>query len=87
MGIGKWNRRESMTICMTELFFDKSGPFAASFYLFSSFQYSKQTNVQHKFADDWSRTADLWYWKQPLNQLSHNHFPRDMNFARDKNSQ
>ena len=27
------------------------------------------------FADDWSRTADLWYWKRPLYQLSHNHFP------------
>ena len=27
------------------------------------------------FANDWSRTADLWYWKRPLNQLSHNHFP------------
>ena len=27
------------------------------------------------FADDWSRTADLWYQKQPLYQLSHNHFP------------
>ena len=27
------------------------------------------------FADDWSRTADLWYRKQPLYQLSHNHFP------------
>ena len=25
------------------------------------------------FADDWIRTADLWYWKQPLYQLSHNH--------------
>ena len=27
------------------------------------------------FADDWSRTADLWYQKRPLYQLSHNHFP------------
>ena len=27
------------------------------------------------FADDWSLTADLWYQKQPLYQLSHNHFP------------
>ena len=23
------------------------------------------------FADDWIRTADLWYRKQPLYQLSH----------------
>ena len=27
------------------------------------------------FADDWIRTADLWYQKQPLYQLSHNHCP------------
>ena len=27
------------------------------------------------FADDWSQTADVWYPKQPLFQLSHNHFP------------
>ena len=27
------------------------------------------------FADDWIRTADLYYWNQPLYQLSHNHFP------------
>ena len=26
------------------------------------------------FADDWSRTADLWYQKRLLYQLSHNHF-------------
>ena len=25
--------------------------------------------------DDWIRTADLWYRKQPLNQLYHNHCP------------
>ena len=27
------------------------------------------------FADDWIQTADLWYWKQPLYQLRHNHCP------------
>ena len=27
------------------------------------------------FANDWIRTVDLWYQKQPLYQLSHNHFP------------
>ena len=25
------------------------------------------------FANDWIRTADLWNWKRPLYQLSHNH--------------
>ena len=24
-------------------------------------------------ANDWIRTADLWYWKRLLNHLSHNH--------------
>ena len=27
------------------------------------------------FANDWIRTADLWYQKRPLYQLSHNHCP------------
>ena len=27
-------------------------------------------------ANDWNRTADLLYWKRPLYQLSHNHFPK-----------
>ena len=27
------------------------------------------------FVDNWIRTADLWNWKQPLYQLSHNYFP------------
>ena len=27
------------------------------------------------FADNWNRTADLWYRKWPLYQLSHNHCP------------
>ena len=54
-----------------------NGPFLASFSLFSSFQYtvdSKQIYVI--FADDWIRTADLWYHKWPLYQLTHNHCPR-----------
>ena len=28
-----------------------------------------------KFADVWIWTADLWCWKRPLYQLSHNHCP------------
>ena len=32
------------------------------------------------FADDWIRTADLWNWKQPLYQLSHNHCPYQLIF-------
>ena len=44
-------------------------------FLFSSIQdcvESKQMfNIN--FADDWIQTADLWFWKQPLYQLSPNH--------------
>ena len=28
------------------------------------------------FSDDWIRTSDLWNWKWPLYQLSHNHCPK-----------
>ena len=31
-----------------------------------------------KFANDWIRTTDLWYRKQPLNQVSHNHCPFEL---------
>ena len=27
------------------------------------------------FADDWIQTMDLWNWKRPFYQLSHNHCP------------
>ena len=26
-------------------------------------------------ADDWIQTTDVWNWKRPLYQLSHNHYP------------
>ena len=44
-----------------------------SFSLFSSFQYTGDSKQMFNiiFADDWIRTADLWYWKQLLYQLSH----------------
>ena len=32
------------------------------------------------FANDWIQTADLWYRKQPLYQLSHNHCSKIYNF-------
>ena len=34
------------------------------------------------FADDWIQTADLWYRKRPLYQLSHNHCPYKYLFVR-----
>ena len=46
------------------------------FSLFSSFQYTVDSKQMfNKFADDWIRTADLWYRKRPLYQLSHHHCP------------
>ena len=50
----------------------KNGPFQASFFFI--FVFSIQLTVNKcsiNFADDWSRTADLWYRKRPLYQLSH----------------
>ena len=38
--------------------------------------------VNINFADDWIQTTDLWYWKQPIYQLSHNHFTIINNFLR-----
>ena len=52
----------------------KIGPFPASFFFI--FVFSIQLIVHINFADDWIRTADLWFWKRPLYQLRHNHFPR-----------
>ena len=39
--------------------FFKNGQFTASFYLFSSFQYSLQLTLNVNFAVDWIQTADL----------------------------
>ena len=55
--------------------FLKSGPFAASFlYFFLSIQFSIQFIV-NKIANDWIQTTDLWYRKELLYQLHHNHCP------------
>ena len=31
--------------------------------------------IDNKIADDWTRTTDLWFWKQLLYQMSHKHCP------------
>ena len=57
-------------------FFLKNGPFLVSFSLFSSFHYDWQyTNIQYKFCQWLDSNRGLWYWKQLLCQLSHNHCP------------
>ena len=57
---------------------DEMGHSRPLFSLFSSVQYSWQ--MFKKFVDDWIWTADLWCWKQPLYQLSHNHCPLKLKF-------
>ena len=41
--------------------------------LFNTVDSKQMFNIN--FANDWIQTADLWHWKQPLYQLSHNHCP------------
>ena len=45
-----------------------SRPIFLKFCLFNTFNRKQMFNIN--FADDWIRTADLWYWKQLLYQLS-----------------
>ena len=54
----------------------KNGPLRPRFLYFRLFNTvdSKQM-VNINFAYDWSQTANLWYWKQPLYHMSHNHCP------------
>ena len=48
--------------------------FPVSFSIFCLFyKQFKVNNGSIKAADDWIRTPDLWFRKQPLCQLSHNH--------------
>ena len=42
-------------------------------YRFLLFNTSDSRQVNTKFADDWIRTAGLWYWKQLNQQMSHHH--------------
>ena len=56
-------------------YFLKMGQYRPLFLYFRLFQYTvdRKQNVQYKyiFANDYIRTADLWYQKQPFYQLSH----------------
>ena len=50
-------------------------PFLASFFfLFVIGQYMFNIN----FANNWIQTVDLWNRKQPLNQLSHNQYHKEI---------
>ena len=48
-------------------------PLFLYFLLFDTIDCKLTFNI--KFANDWIRTLDRWYWKGLLYQLSHNHCP------------
>ena len=50
------------------------GFFFLYFCLFNTVDCKQMFNIN--FEDDWIRTTDLWCRKQPLYQLSHNHYPK-----------
>ena len=52
------------------------------FSLFSAFQYSWQFVDYIKFTNDWIRTTGRWCRRQPLYQLSHNHSPKKLLYAK-----
>ena len=57
------------------LFLKKWAVHGLFFFYFRLFNTQLTVNkCSINFADDWIRTADLWYWKRPLYQLSHNHY-------------
>ena len=52
------------------------GPFSASFSLFRLFNtVDRKQMFNINIANDWIQTADLWYQKELLYELSHNHCP------------
>ena len=51
------------------LFFNRPLP-ASLFFIFVFSTQLKVMNAQKIFANDWIQTADLWFWKRLLYQLS-----------------
>ena len=69
-------KKEFLLLMLFLFFFKKktmgrSRPFFLDFRLF--YKQFRANIGSIKFANDWIRTADLWFWKQPLCQLNHNH--------------
>ena len=63
-----------MSSCTLKKF---NSPFFKKFRLYKTQLIINKCSIEINifFANDWIRTADLWYRKQPLYQLSHNHCP------------
>ena len=53
--------------------------FPSFFFIFRHFN-TVDSKTIWIIADDWIQTEDLWNWKRPLYQLSHNHCPKMMFF-------
>ena len=58
-----------------------SRPLLIYFRLFNTVDSKQVKNVNTNFANDRIQTADLWFQKRPLYQLSHNHFPTCFSFC------
>ena len=72
-------RLNRLLCILGSVIFLKMGHSWTLFLLFSSFQYNTVYN-KLKFAGVWIPTEDLWYWKQLLCQLSHNHCSRGYSY-------
>ena len=57
-----------------------SRPLFIYFCLFNTVDNKQIFNIN--FANDLIQTSDLWYWKRPLYQLSHNHCLESLLYAR-----
>ena len=56
-------------------------------FVFSMLFTLGSTQIFKIFAYDWFQTVNLWCWKQPLCQLSHNHCPTCLSFCEDTMTQ
>ena len=63
-------------ITLVQYFFN--GPFPASFSLFCLIQLTGNKCSKENLPDYWIRIEDLWSQKQPLYQLNHNDYPKNI---------
>ena len=57
------------------ILFERAIPCLFCFIFVFSIQLTVKCSI---LADDWIQTADLWKWKRPPYQLSHNHSPNQL---------
>ena len=71
----------STTLDVSSFIFFKKWAILGLFFIFVFTIQFTVNKCSIKFANDWIRTADLWYWKQLLYQLCHNHCPKSFCFV------